>query len=331
MKKWLPHGVVLALLSLAEGSRLFEFYQTLSGNMLAGIASAAITVGIVFYLAFFGYRWASVGATILCVMLSFASFVDPLLNEFAREEKSHPARELLKYPAYNPRAYWNGGKETYVEAFRLETELVKRENERIMAENAKIQTKRELSLYFWHLLLGAVVLAVCVPILNYLVSHKIAEVHSNMLKMDFGPLGNRAATQNAWDFKVADLTGPQARHYAGIPTGPAESPKRTVSHEAVAQDDTEFGDNGKTGDSLQNGDKAAVVSHGYGRLEGDGDNSSRRTDDAQNRDDEIRRLFDSRTPAPQIAKQFGISRQHVYKILKKVKDVATISPELKFA
>ncbi|UNE66877.1 helix-turn-helix domain containing protein [Leptospira interrogans] len=310
MKKWLPHGVVLVLLSLAEGSRLFEFYQTLSGNMLAGIASAAITVGIVFYLAFFGYRWASIGATILCIALSFASFVDPLLDEFAREEKSHPVQELLKYPAYNPKSYWNGGREAYVEAFKLETELVKKENARIMAENAKIQTKRELSLYFWHLLLGAVVLAVCVPILNYLVSHKIAEVHSSSITV--------LSYSHRGDFYM---------------TATKKSPKKTVSHETVAQDDIDFGDNEKTSDKLQDGDRKTVVSHGYSRIgnEDDGDSSSNRQDDATNRDAEILQRFQSKVPAPKIAKEFGISRQHVYKIVKKMQRVFEIPAELKFA
>lgn len=324
MKKWLPHGVVLVLLSLAEGSRLFEFYQTLSGNMLAGIASAAITVGIVFYLAFFGYRWASIGATILCIALSFASFVDPLLDEFAREEKSHPVQELLKYPAYNPKSYWNGGREAYVEAFKLETELVKKENARIMAENAKIQTKRELSLYFWHLLLGAVVLAVCVPILNYLVSHKIAEVHLNTLRYGLDFAHHSVQSHTGY---FATRSGPS---YA---TGKNESPKKTVSHETVAQDDIDFGDNEKTNDKLQDGDRKTVVSHSYSRVrdEDDSDNSINRQDDATGRDAEILQRFQSKVPAPKIAKEFGISRQHVYKIVKKMQRVFEIPAELKFA
>ncbi|EMK12868.1 MULTISPECIES: helix-turn-helix domain-containing protein [Leptospira] len=331
MRKWLPHGLVLTLLSLAEGSRLFEFYQTLSGNMLAGIASAAITVGVVFYLAFYGYRWASVGATILCVALSFASFVDPLREEYAREEKSHPAQELLKYPTYNPRAYWNGGKEAYVETFRLETELVKRENERITTENAGIQTKRKLSLYFWHLLLGAVVLAVCVPILNFLVSHKIAEVHLDALKSNLNPIQSRS--ESAWSFEVMDLAQPQSHPFAGISSGPAESPRKTVSHEAVAQDNKGIGDKKETGDSLQNGDKATIVSHGNSRMEdkGDSDNLSRRSDDTMGRDAEILQRFQSKISAPTIAKEFGISRQHVYKIVKKAQKIFEIPTELRFA
>lgn len=207
-----------------------------------------------------------------------------------------------------------------------------------MAENAKIQTKKELSLYFWHLLLGAVVLAVCVPILNFLVSHKIAEVGSSPFKLDQGFLKDRTVVQGSLSFdpdsvdSLASLI--HSRGSRLFATGAKESPKKTVSHETVAQGDIESSDNEKTRDSLQNGDKATVASHTCIRNEDkddNGDNSSHRPDDAQNRDDEIRRLFDSRTPAPQIAKQFGISRQHVYKILKKAKEAIAVSPELKFA
>ncbi|MFQ3854553.1 helix-turn-helix domain-containing protein [Leptospira kirschneri] len=295
MKKvlqWMPHGIVLCLLSVAEGSRLYEFYRTLSGNTLAGIASAGVTVGIVFYLALYGYRNASRWATALCVLLSLASFVQPLKNEYIQEDKARPIKELLGYPTYNPKAFWNGGREAYVETFRLETERIKKQNELILSQNAETQASKQLSLYFWHLLLGALVLAVCVPVLNYLVSHKIAAGHVNTL----APAQARIVT-----------------HREFLPSDKGASKETTQA--------TEF----PKSDNSDKSQRDTVVSHE--------EDDKRQQSDMTSRNAEIRRLYDAKVPAPEIAKIFGISRQHVYKILpqKKQMDRSSFSPSLSFA
>ncbi|EMO26211.1 helix-turn-helix domain of resolvase [Leptospira interrogans serovar Bataviae str. HAI135] len=312
MKKilqWIPHSIVLCLLSVAEGSRLFEFYRMLSGNALAGIASAGITVGIVFYLALYGYRNASRWATALCVLLSLASFVQPLKNEYIQEDKARPIKELLGYPTYNPKAFWNGGRETYVETYRLETERIKKQNELILLQNAEITSSKELSLYFWHLLLGALVLAVCVPVLNYLVSHKIA-----------------------------DMTEIMNNNIYHVETSPTHR-MRTVVHEEHYPDNrvpVDNSDKATERDSLQKDDKTIVVSHGYSRTDDkddSGDKPTRQSGDMTNRNAEIRRLYDAHVPAPEISKIFGISRQQVYKILTPKKHInkSSFAQSLRFA
>lgn len=295
--QWMPHGIVLCLLSVAEGSRLFEFYRLLSGNALAGIASAGVTVGIVFYLALYGYHNASRWATTLCVLLSLASFVQPLKNEYVKEDKARPIKELLGYPTYNPKAFWNGGREAYVETFRLETERIKKQNELILSQNAETQASKELSLYFWHLLLGALVLAVCVPILNYLVSHKIANMYTHALVSAHEVIAQQ-------DFLRSDkYADKKATQVVSFPQG----------------------DNS---DKSQRGDRETVVSH----EEDNGDKPPRQQGDTTDRNAEIRRLYDAKVPAPEIAKIFGIGRQHVYKILKPKKQMSKSSliPSLSF-
>lgn len=178
MKKWIPHVIVLLLLSIAEAARLFEFFLVLTGNQIAGITSAIITVAIVFYLAFYGYLWASRWATALCIILSLASFVQPLRTEYKKDQERIPTVELKAIPEWNPRLFWNGGKDSYKRAYDLQVDAIREQNEKIMIDNQIIRKDRELSLYFWHLLLGALVLGVCVPILNYLVSHKISSLNA---------------------------------------------------------------------------------------------------------------------------------------------------------
>lgn len=320
MKKllqWIPHGIVLCLLSVAEGSRLFEFYRMLSGNALAGIASAGVTVGIVFYLALYGYHNASRWATALCILLSLASFVQPLKNEYIQEDKARPIKELLGYPTYNPKAFWNGGRETYVETYRLETERIKKQNELILSQNAETQASKELSLYFWHLLLGALVLAVCVPILNYLVSHKIASMAIDpMLAHEehaMSSVVNHVATDSVTGMKVVT--------HQEFLRSDKDADRKTTQVIDFPQ-----GDNS---DKSQRSDRGTVVSH---EEDDSGDKPPRQQGDMTSRNVEIRRLYDAKVPAPEIAKIFSISRQQVYKILTPKKQMSRSSfiPSLSF-
>jgi hypothetical protein len=189
MKKYIPHVLVLSLLSIAEAARLFEFYNTFTGNEIAGMASAGISVAIIFYLAFYRYKWASRWATLLCIILSLASFVSPLQKELKKNEAANEIEKLKEYPKYDRRQAWTG-KETYDTIIQKETHRIDVENENIMLRNSEIRAERKFSLYFWHLVLGAIVLGICVPILNYLVSHKIANLST--------PISNHGMP-NFWD------------------------------------------------------------------------------------------------------------------------------------
>jgi hypothetical protein len=176
--RYFPHVVVFLLLSTAEGFRLFDFYNVMTGSEIAGIASAVVSVGIVFYLAFYGYSWASKWATFLCIVLSLASFVKPVQTEYKADELRNPTKELKEYPKYDYRMSWSLGKEIYAEMYKKERQNIDDQNIDIMNENQAIRAEKKLSLYFYHLLLGALVLGVCVPILNYLVSHKISQLRN---------------------------------------------------------------------------------------------------------------------------------------------------------
>lgn len=203
--KFVPHIIVLIFLCLAEGSRLYEFFKTLSGNEIAGIASAVVTVGIVFYLSFYRYIWASRFSTGICILLSLMSFLHPVKEEYMKEQVVKDKKELLPYPEYDRRAYWNGGKEVYVKSFNIRTQEVSRMNEKIIAHNEKLQIQNELPIFFWHLILGAFILSVGVPILNYLVSHKIAEIFNEEQSKPHEPPRSR---------KVEKKSGPKETFFS---------------------------------------------------------------------------------------------------------------------
>lgn len=78
-------------------------------------------------------------------------------------------------------------------------------------------------------------------------------------------------------------------------------------------------------DNSDKSQRDTVVSHE--------EDDKRQQSDMTSRNAEIRRLYDAKVPAPEIAKIFGISRQHVYKILpqKKQMDRSSFSPSLSFA
>lgn len=323
---WMPHAVVLALLSLAEGSRLFEFYRTLTGNtvagVVAGVASAGVTVAIVLYLAVYRYKWTSRWATFLCIVLSLASYVAPVQEEYTKIEQSRPVKELKSYPVWNPKLYWNGGGEAYSEAFKAETADIKRENERILTENSIIHSEQELSLYFYHLLLAAGVLAICVPILNYLVSHKIAELLRNYdagcVIIPGSPFGLNIHAASAYPKPKRFTThGPGED---GITTFP--SPENLRNHPELAERMKTVA--GQEDDISEE----PVVSHGFSDSD---DNKPPRGEDPNSRNAEIKRLKDGGIPAPDIARKFGLSRQQVYKILKRMSGIESERPQFVFA
>jgi len=182
--KYAFHIIVLLTLSVAESFRLHDFYVIVTKNSWAAWASAFLCVSIVFYLAFYGYRWSSRWATLLCIILSLASFISPLQSEFKKHDSENQAEKLLEYPKWDRRQAWTG-KETYDTLMKKETARIDIENENIMLRNSEIRNQREFSLYFWHLILVAVVLGICVPILNYIVSHKISDLYNYDRKINF--------------------------------------------------------------------------------------------------------------------------------------------------
>jgi len=178
MIRILPHIFLLAILSGAEGFRIFAFFHSLTGSFFSGVFSAALTVSIVIYLAFYDMEKTSIGATILCIILSFASFLEPFekltVTDTVELEKSR-----LSMPEYEPEKYLKTGIGIYLERYKAETKRVQDHNrildERIQNIKEKDSSKTRYILFA----IGVFTFAVGVPVLTLLVAHRAAfELHT---------------------------------------------------------------------------------------------------------------------------------------------------------
>lgn len=172
-----PHAILLLVLAAAEGFRLAEFFRLLTGSVPAGVASAVVTVVVVTYLALYELNRASIFAMFVCVFLSFGSFIEPfeaLRSGQATETLDAAESARLPMPEWDPMKFWTGG-QSYRKAYEAEVEHVRRHNER---SEAVVFSGRSGNVDFARYAvfgLGVVVMAICVPFLALVVSHRLAE------------------------------------------------------------------------------------------------------------------------------------------------------------
>jgi len=174
--KYIPHILVLVIISLAEMTRIQVFYEMLVDNLVSSIAISIVSTAIIFYLAYYKYSALSIVATAICIAINLASFVPTLMNT---QDKIETKRfEMLAYPEYDQHKYW-AGRDAYKRTFELEVERVKAENERRSLENEKLENTTK-PLNFWYMAVTVVLMSIFIPILNYFVSHKIASLGDNV-------------------------------------------------------------------------------------------------------------------------------------------------------
>jgi len=176
------HIVMLAILALAEGFRLTEFFKVQTGSYEAGAASAAVSVIVVLYLALFNMRNASIFATIVCVFLSLASFLQPYedLQVSTIKKVNAEGEKILPLPQYNPQVCRGTGEgkaeclKNYDKNHDAQVLEIKKHNARVekVLSVGESKTLRQSEIVVF--ILGALVLGFCVPILTYTVSHRLA-------------------------------------------------------------------------------------------------------------------------------------------------------------
>lgn len=206
MKRYLqivPHVVLLLILATAEGFRLTEFFRMLTGSLGAGIASAMITVIIVTYLAIYRMNWTSFFAMLICVLLSFGSFLEPF-QELRRERMDNAIEtaesKRLPLPQWDAQRFWFGGGETYRKAFEAEVKHVEEHNRRVDAMLLSDEQKEINVSRYVIFILGVVVMAICVPLLAFVISHKLSLELNHLLSSKPAPLApvRTAGTASQW-------------------------------------------------------------------------------------------------------------------------------------
>lgn len=188
--KLIPHVILLLILATAEGFRLTEFFRMLTGSLGAGIASAIVTVIVVTYLAIYRMNWTSFFAMLICILLSFGSFLEPFQE--LRKERMDNAIETaeakrLPLPQWDAARFWYGGGETYRKAFEAEVKHVEEHNRRVDAATFSDEQK-EFSLSRYVIFaLGVIVMAICVPLLAFVISHKLSLELNELTKIKPAP------------------------------------------------------------------------------------------------------------------------------------------------
>jgi hypothetical protein len=177
---------MLTVLALAEGFRLTEFFKIQTGSYEAGAASAAVSVIVVLYLALFHMKKASVFATAICIFLSLASFLRPYedLQVSTVKRVNSDAEKTLPIPQYDPRKCrgTDEAKESCLKSYDKEVARIEKHNARIekLLTVGESKTLRLSEIVVF--VLGAVVLGFCVPVLTFVVSHKLADDFSKFRK-----------------------------------------------------------------------------------------------------------------------------------------------------
>lgn len=176
MVKLFVHGVMLLILAAAEFFRLTDFFKIQAGSVEAGAASAVVSVVVVLYLALFRMKAASIFATFICVLLSLASFLRPYeeLQFSTVKQVTDITEKTLPLPVWDPRKF-RSGEETYKASFDAETDRIKRHNERVEKIYSVRESKNLRLSEIVVFILGALTLGLCVPVLTFTVSHKLAD------------------------------------------------------------------------------------------------------------------------------------------------------------
>lgn len=173
---------MLALVLSAEGSRFFNFFILLSGSQASAVIFAVAVSLIIVYLAIGEYDKTSIASVFICIGLSVISYIDPFVKEvlevdFSKvEEKEKAKKEIPKWVSK-----WESkdDKEMKKLSFNAELEEVKTHNERIENEILLLKTVGKTKMIAF--LFSAFLMSFCVPLLTYLISHKLSKEFSGVI------------------------------------------------------------------------------------------------------------------------------------------------------
>ena len=167
--------LMLCLLLGIEGSRFKNFFGILSGSELASIFFAVAVSLIIVYLALGEYEMTSKVSVIVCIGLSVISYIDPFVKEVLEVDFSKIS-ELEKTKQEIPKwtSKWESklDKEMKSLGFKEEVEKVKSHNEKVEKEILILNTVGKTKMIAF--LFSAFLMSFCVPLLTYLISHKLA-------------------------------------------------------------------------------------------------------------------------------------------------------------
>ena len=167
--------LMLGLLLGIEGSRFKNFFGILSGSELASIFFAIAVSLIIVYLALGEYEMTSKVSVIVCIGLSVISYIDPFVKEVLEVDFSKIS-DLEKTKQEIPKwtSKWESklDKEMKSLGFKEEVDKVKSHNDKVEKEILILNTVGKTKMIAF--LFSAFLMSFCVPLLTYLISHKLA-------------------------------------------------------------------------------------------------------------------------------------------------------------
>ena len=167
---------MLSLLLGIEGSRFKNFFGILSGSEIASIFFALAVSLIIVYLAIGEYETTSKISVVVCIGLSVISYIDPFVKEVLEVDFSKISElEKTKQEIPKWKTQWESklDKEMKSLGFKEEVEKVKNHNEKVEKEILILNTVGKTKMIAF--LFSAFLMSFCVPLLTYLISHKLAK------------------------------------------------------------------------------------------------------------------------------------------------------------
>ena len=173
---------MLVLVLSAEGSRFFNFFLLLSGSEMSALIFAIAVSLIIVYLALGEYEFTSKLSVVICIGLSVISYIDPFVKEVLEKDFtkiSELEKTKLDIPKWSSKWESKDDKEMRKLSFEAELEKVKKHNERIDNEMLINDTTGKTKMIAF--LFSAFLMSFCVPLLTYLISHKLAKEFTGVI------------------------------------------------------------------------------------------------------------------------------------------------------
>ena len=174
--------IMLVLVLSAEGSRFFNFFLLLSGSEMSALIFAIAVSLIIVYLALGEYEFTSKLSVVICIGLSVISYIDPFVKEVLEKDFtkiSELEKTKLDIPKWSSKWESKDDKEMRKLSFEAELEKVKKHNERIDNEMLINDTTGKTKMIAF--LFSAFLMSFCVPLLTYLISHKLAKEFTGVI------------------------------------------------------------------------------------------------------------------------------------------------------
>lgn len=179
--------LMLFSMLIAEGSRFYNFFTLLSGSHVAALTFAVSVSLVIVYLAICGHDTASVFSVVICILLSVISYIDPFYKEVILTD-SAKIEDLEKKYLSSPEwaSLWDSkvDKEMRKISFDAKSDRVKKHNNRVDKEIALVEGLSMTKIIAF--IFSAFIMSFCVPILTYLISHKLAKEISGTIQVKRG-------------------------------------------------------------------------------------------------------------------------------------------------